>query len=75
MSELEFKTYLVDYELDGVRWSIEVRASSPEDALRRLRRAAAWGIYVGVLHARIPAFPGCGLIVRCLTWLANKLQL
>lgn len=71
MRELKFETHLITYQLDGISWSIEVRASSADDAMRRLRRAAYYGSYDGVLQASIPAFPGAGILVRALTWWRN----
>jgi hypothetical protein len=73
LSELKFTTHLIDYELDGIEWSIKVRASSPEDAMRRIRHAGMFGRYRGELVARIPAAPGACVLVRCITWLANYL--
>lgn len=71
MKPLKFETHLISYQLDGISWSIEIRASSADDAMRRLRRAAAYGTYDGVLQATIPAVPGAGVFVRAITWWRN----
>lgn len=38
-----FKDYGVEYGHDGARWSLTVPATSPEDAMARVRAAAAFG--------------------------------
>lgn len=41
--EEKWGDYSVEYRLDGKRWTLPVRATSVEDAKRRVDRAAAFG--------------------------------
>jgi hypothetical protein len=52
-----FKTYLFSYEHDGASWVLEVKASDPIDAQRRLKRIQ-YANYDGELVAKIamPSF-------------------
>lgn len=36
-------TYMIEYNMDGSRWVIDVKADSPADAMRRLGQASAFG--------------------------------
>lgn len=45
---LPFETYLFEYPYLGQRWSLEIKATSPEDAEARFK-ALLWGEYKGVL--------------------------
>ena len=49
----ESKTYLCDYKYEGATWSIEIKATSFEDAQKRLR-ALVRGEIVGELKFSIP---------------------
>jgi len=51
------KTYLFSYEHDGASWVLEVKASDPADAQRRIRRIQ-YAKYDGELVAKIamPSF-------------------
>lgn len=56
MIDVEFKQYLFEYRHDGSEWGIEIAATSPEDAKKRLQ-ALAWAHYKGRVAATIP-LPG-----------------
>lgn len=49
--------YSVEYALDGKQWAIDIRATSIEDAKRRLDRAAAFGAVDGPWKI-VPAWRG-----------------
>ena len=53
MSKVEFQRYLFDYRHDSSEWGIEIEATSPEDAKKRLQ-ALAWANYRGRVAATIP---------------------
>lgn len=67
----DFKTYLVDYRYDGAEWSLEIKATSYDDAMSRLRRAAHYGTVAGELQMKIPAVAGAGLLTRLICWWNN----
>lgn len=67
----DFRTYLVSYQYDGAKWSLEVRATSEEDAMFRLRRASNYGTVDGELMLTIPATPGAGPLTRLICWWKN----
>ena len=46
------KTYLFSYEHDGASWVLELKASDPADAQRRIRRLQ-YANYDGELMAKI----------------------
>lgn len=71
MSE-EFERYSIEYGYgrDGARWALEVMATSAEDAMERVKTAAAWGTVSGVVVMTIPAAPGSWL-PRLICWIAN----
>jgi hypothetical protein len=48
-----YKIYLCDYQYDGYKWSIEIPATSFEDAEKRLK-ALRYGEVVGELKLSIP---------------------
>lgn len=50
---VDFKQYLFEYRHDGSEWGIEIAASSPEDAKKRIQ-ALAWAHYKGRVAATIP---------------------
>lgn len=68
---MKFNTYLVDYNFNGGKWSLEIRATSEQDAMDRVRRAAAYGTVAGELMMTIPAAPGGGLLTRLICWWKN----
>ena len=51
------KTYLITYNHDGARWSLELQARDPDDAKARLARLT-YGTVDGELMAKIPAAAG-----------------
>ena len=56
----EFKTFLLDYRFNGNTWSIDLPATSWEDAEARLRAILQTGHIEGELAARIPLTPKGG---------------
>jgi hypothetical protein len=51
---------------------MEVKASSEQDAMSRIRAAAANGRVAGELIMTIPAVHGAGLLTRLLCWFKNR---
>ena len=45
--EPKFEKWGVQYGLDGKRWSLDVMAVDADDAMRRVKRAAAFGTVIG----------------------------
>lgn len=45
--EPKFKKWGIEYNLDGKRWMLDVMAADADDAMRRLKHAAAWGTVEG----------------------------
>ncbi len=43
MADNLFKEYGIEYAYKGKRWGMSVMATSPEDAMARIRQAAAFG--------------------------------
>lgn len=62
MPEPEFKTFLLDYRFNGNTWSIDLPATSWEDADARLRAILQTGHIEGELAARIPLTPKDGFL-------------
>lgn len=69
----QWGNYSVDYSLDGSQWSMPVRATSAEDAKRRIDRAAAFGNITGPWSDPIPAWHGW-LWVPLIVWWRNWRQ-
>lgn len=69
MSE-EWGNYDIVYMLDGKRWSLSVRATSADDAMRRVQRAAAFGKADGPWSDQIAAWHGW-LWVPLYVWVRN----
>ncbi len=71
----EFKRYGIEYGMgsNAERWTLTVLATSPEDAMTRVKAAASWGhcFTPHGIDMQIPAYPGAGLFVRLLVWLRN----
>lgn len=65
------KVFLFSYNYEGAQYSLEIPASSAEEAKQRLSRIA-FAQYDGELAQVIPATPGAGLLVRLVTWLRNR---
>ena len=67
------RLYAIDYSYDGARWTIEIAANSPEEAMDRLHRASAFGSVTTPhgIDMRIPGVPGAGVFVRLLSWFRN----
>lgn len=66
-------THLISYRYDGESYVMEVVASDPEDAKRRLSAAAAWGVVDGNHATRIPVRRG-GFMVPLVAWLRNRIK-
>jgi hypothetical protein len=69
MEKAEFNTYLFEYSYKGKRWDIDIKATSPEDAIARLH-ALANASYLGLLQGTVPA--KFGMFVRLACWLRNN---
>ena len=71
MSE-RFKTYLVEYQFQGVQWGAEIKATSFDDAKARIEHMGAFGRIKGEQVAKIPAagYP----LVAAWVWLANMVR-
>jgi hypothetical protein len=71
--EPTFRKYGVEYGLDGKRWFLDVMATDTEDAMRRVRQAAAFGTCDGFEIARVPMWGGGVLLpfVVFAVWLRN----
>jgi hypothetical protein len=70
--EEKWGDYSVDYSLDGKQWSASIRATSEQDAKRRLDRAAAFGKVSGpwkTYHVSV------GWWVPAYCWLRNRLAI
>ena len=58
MQAAQWGNYEIDYAFDGAQWAITVRATSEDDARRRLARAAAFGNVTGPWSRPIAAWHG-----------------
>ena len=63
------ETHLFEYYHDGATWSIEIKASSEQDALERLEQLQH-ARYLGVLQATLPV--EVGIFARLLCWWQNR---
>lgn len=63
-----YKIYLCDYQYDGHKWSIEISATSLEDATKRLS-ALRYGEIVGELKLSIPIPVKKNWLTRLQKWL------
>ena len=68
----EFHEYSLEYTHQGKRWSVNIQATSFEDAKERAR--ALYYAEVGKVEMSIPAFPGTGLLVRAMCWVQNLVR-
>jgi hypothetical protein len=68
MSE-KLNTYLFEYHHDNATWSMEIKASSEQDAQERLERMQH-AKYVGVLQMKLPV--ELGIFARLLCWWHNR---
>lgn len=73
MSNERFQNYACLYPHQGEMWEVVVKATSREDAQKRLYQMA-FGTVLGTDEGRVPAFPGAGLWIRFKCWLANGAQ-
>ena len=75
MGTEQFRKYGIEYGYgdNSSRWTLTVMATSAEDAMARVKSAAAWGeCYTPHgIETEIPAYPGAGLLVRLLCWWRN----
>lgn len=69
----ELKRYTFSYIFDGSRWGIEIYATSPEEAKRKMR-SVAYAIYDGEVVAEIPLSP-CSFIKKSISKLVNIITL
>jgi hypothetical protein len=73
MTVSDFRKYGIEYGFGNNRdrWTLSVMATSPEDAMARVKAAAAWGeCYTPEgIAMEVPAY--CGPFVRLLVWLRN----
>lgn len=60
-----------EYSHDGMRWDIDIWATSQADAEERISKMQ-FATYIGTLEGSIPAYPGAGLWVRFVCWLNNR---
>lgn len=69
----KWRDYGIEYSWSGGLFAMTVTATSPEDAMERVRAAASRGrCYTPEgIDMVIPAYPGAGLFVRALVWLRN----
>ena len=71
MSEPKFETYLFEYDYEGAKWSFEIKAASPADAVRRVRTLSEQGLFVGTLQFKIPAIKSFGFLPRLICGIRN----
>ncbi len=67
-------THLISYRYEGESYIMEVVASDPEDAKRRLSAAAAWGIVDGSHATRTSVLRG-GFLAPLVAWLQNRFKI
>jgi hypothetical protein len=67
------KLYGIEYSWRDGMYVLEVPAESASEAIERVRTAANHGrcFTPTGIDARIPAWPGAGLLVRLWTWIKN----
>jgi hypothetical protein len=63
------ETHLFQYSHRSATWSIEIEASSEQDALERLEQLQH-ARYLGVLKAKLPV--ELGIFARLFCWLQNR---
>ena len=66
----KFRKWGVEYGIDGKRWAIDVMAVDEEDAMRRIKQAAAFGAVYGYQVASVPLWCG-GFLVPLVVWCRN----
>lgn len=73
MSNVKFNQYLFEYRHEGAEWSIQIPATSAEDAHARLKKIP-WAEYQGEAKLKLPVpstFLG-NLVARIATWLGKR---
>ncbi len=66
---LSYQTHLYEYEHEGATWTIEVRASSADDARERMAKLRE-ARYLGVLQMKIPV--ELGIFARLICRFKNR---
>lgn len=69
MNDDDYRTYSFTYRHDGASWALRIKASSPEDAMRRIV-SIRYATYDGPIVAVIPVPKRA---VGPLRWLLSKL--
>lgn len=64
------QTYLFEYEHEGGTYSLEVVSTSEFEAREKLRSMQRAQL-CGTLVCKLPAWPGIGIVARCLVWARN----
>jgi hypothetical protein len=64
----KLRTYLFSYQHNDITWTVEVPATSPEDARARLQKYADAN-YEGILESKLPA--PYDSFVRLYSWLGE----
>jgi hypothetical protein len=75
MASVETNQYLFEYRHEGADWGIQIAATSPDDARKRLE-SLNWARYQGQVAATIPV-PSTGfgkLLANLSAWWLNLLS-
>jgi hypothetical protein len=64
-----WQTFLFEYHHDGSQWTIEIPATSEEDAIERLNKLPL-ARYIGTLEMKVPV--QLGLFARFFCWYRNR---
>ena len=71
MAENQWRTWGVEYGYEGRRYELHVVARTADEAMARVRSAAAFGTCDGYIVATIPAVAGGALLAPLVTWWLN----
>lgn len=69
-----YQDFACEYQHEQSKWGITVRATSFEDARKRLRAMGTTGQVLGNNVIEVPALPGVGLFVRAWCAVGNLLR-
>lgn len=64
------REFLFNYRFGGAEWGVTIFAADPVEAKEKIK-AVALARYDGEVMAKIPAYPGAGLVTRFFTWWNN----
>ena len=71
MSDPKWPEWVCTYQYNGNSWGFSIMAPDEAEASRRLRAIGMTATVDGQIVARIPAYPGAGVLPRIIVGIRN----